>query len=321
MSGEPAAVVVLPQAPSWIELEAAQELVDHVAKMSGAHLPIQNESSLAGWLLPRFANQTAIFIGNVSSLPRSLQLPPEGFRVWVDTIGDAPALFVRGDDSCNASWPGASHSANIECRRGTLFGIYTLLERLGVVWLWPGPTGEAVPRRQSVSVPADLDVADAPKLLTRRYRATYGNSAMVGAVGRWSSLFRPPFNFNVSRVVELAAQERQWLNRMRVGSHDTPPWGSTFSGWWYVQPASCMSQPDLLLSRATRALAILTVKWLAGRETYGKEHPEWFALLQPNTTDNPSATARRGPWMHDGHMETAGVKMCANTPLALGKPC
>ena len=53
---------MLLQAPSWIELEAAQELVGHIAKMSGAHLPIQNESSLAGWLLPR------------SSIPRALPL-------------------------------------------------------------------------------------------------------------------------------------------------------------------------------------------------------------------------------------------------------
>ena len=168
VDGQAAAVVVLPQAPSWIELEAAQELVDHVAKMSGATLPIRNESAAAAQL--DALKVLKVFVGNVSALPDSSPPPPEGFRVWTAAVNGGTSLFIRGDDACSASWPGKSHSANNDCRRGTIFGVYELLERLGVVWLWPGPSGEAVPRRRTVSIPADLDVTDAPALLERRYR-------------------------------------------------------------------------------------------------------------------------------------------------------
>ena len=242
VDGQAAAVVVLPQAPSWIELEAAQELVDHVAKMSGATLPIRNESAAAAQ-----RDTLKVFVGNVSALPDSSPPPPEGFRVWTAAVNDDTSLFIRGDDACSASWPGKSHSANNDCRRGTIFGVYELLERLGVVWLWPGPSGEAVPRRRTVSIPADLDVTDAPALLERRYRPTYGNDDLTDPGGRWSALFKSPFNWNASRVVELAAQERQWLSRMRVGSHDTPPWGSAFGGWWCASPPPS-TPPSLIVS-------------------------------------------------------------------------
>ena len=52
---------------------------------------------------------------------------------------------------------------------------------------------------------------------------------------------------------------------LEQGSHDTPAWGQAFGSWWD--------------------------EWGANG-TLG-HHPEWFALLPPNSVVNPTSTARR----------------------------
>jgi hypothetical protein len=121
-------------------------------------------------------------------------------------------------------------------------------------------------------------------LAHRRYRPIYGNSDEIQ--GRWAPTV--PFLMNATTLAYLAAEEGKWLLHAGMGSHGTPPWGQAFGSWWQE---------------------------FGPNGTKG-HHPEWFALLPPNSVVNPTPAARRGPWMHAGHMETAGVKMCvSNTGL------
>ena len=136
-----------------------------------------------------------------------------------------------------------------------------------------------VPPRSTVTVPAGLNITDAPALMLRRYRPVYANSARVDQWRQYAG-----FMYNQSSIATLASTETSWLLRMGMGSHGAPNTGHAFSGWW---------------------------------GTYGHDHPDYFALLQPNTTFNPLPYARRGPWIR-GHgdmtLEVGTTKMCVSNP-------
>ncbi len=55
-------------------------------------------------------------------------------------------------------------------RIGTLYGVYGLLDRLGVRWLAPGEVGEEVPERKLDALP-EMDLTDKPMFFTRGFHA------------------------------------------------------------------------------------------------------------------------------------------------------
>ena len=267
--------LVVPAAPSWMELAAAHELSTQLLLATGGNLSVVSEAELTSKTRP------TLYIGRTKAGAKAAagrpKLKKEGFTVFVSD----GAGFLLGDDDCNSTWP-HKITDNSECRRGSLFGAYALLRTLGFEWLWPGAGGQATPdlTTTGVTIAAGMDVTDAPALAMRRYRPIYSNTAEVN--DRYAQ--RVPFLINRTLLAQLAKDESEWLLHAGMGSHDTPAWGQAFGSWW---------------------------------EEYGingsiGHHPEWFALLPPNSEVNPSGVARRGPWMHDGHEETAGVKMCVS---------
>lgn len=86
--------------------------------------------------------------------------------------------------------------------------------------------------------------------MLRRYRAVYSNSARTDS---WRA--QVPWAYDPAVVAHLATTEVAWLQTaMMMGSHSFPTTGHAFGGWWDASHA---------------------------------EHPGWFALLPPNTTENP----------------------------------
>ncbi len=253
--GRAAATVVLPAQPSPVEVSAATEFVRLVKGISGAELPVVNETA-AG--VPSGA---LVFLGNVSSLGAAgladAQLLPEGSAAVTRRTADgSPALFLLGDDACQPWVAGdrGSPTSNGPCRSGTLFGVVTFFrEVFGCEWLWPGPLGEVLPTWRDLSVPAMPSVVRRPEVappMLRRYRGVYSNAARVSG---WRALV--PWVFDAKVVAQLAASEEAWLNTaMMMGSHDFPDTGHAFGGWW---------------------------------PKYHEAHPEYFALLPPNTIENP----------------------------------
>ena len=274
--GRAAGQLVIPLAPSWIELAAAREISEQLLAATGANLTVVSEAHAQSGRPSLYVGRTRA--GAKASAGRPA-LKPEGYAVFV-TSG---AGFLMGDDDCNVTWP-RKITDNSECRRGSLFGAFALLRHLGFEWLWPGPGGQATPdlRSRGVGLGDSLELTDAPELAMRRYRPIYSNTAEV--YGRYAS--KVPWLINHTLLESLARDESEWLLRAGMGSHDTPQWGQAFGSWWG--------------------------EW-GDNGTLG-HHPEWFALLPPNTDVNPSPEPRRGPWMHDGHTETAGVKMCVSNP-------
>ena len=270
--------VVLPSRPSWIEADAAFEFTSHVVAATGCNLTVAPEG--AAVVGARAGGVPTLFIGATSAaakVARQIQLEPEGFAVFV--APEDGAAFVMGDDKhserCNGSWTNGSITNNADCRRGTLYGVHALLRSLGFDWLWPGTSGTVIPptlKSDGVRLAKELNLSDAPDLLVRRYRPAYEHVSFL------------PWIVNQTTQQTLAHDESQWMIRMGFGSHGAPQWGEAFSDWWG--------------------------KW--GANGTIAHHPEWFALLQPHTADNPGNVSRRGPAMEFGKLQVASTKLCVS---------
>jgi len=136
-------VVIRSPEASPSEQWAVTELVDHLEQMTGVTLPVQDGAG------PPPAR--AILIGDSPAL-RSLgvtldaeALGDDGFRIR--TVGDR--LIIAGGRT-----------------RGTLYGVYTFLESLGVRWWAPNETH--VPMKATVTV-GDLDIRQVPALEYRDF--------------------------------------------------------------------------------------------------------------------------------------------------------
>ena len=269
-----AAVVIPPEPAPGVE-QAAAEVSYYVSAMAGTATPLPVRRMGAPEKDPPPAY---VFVGRVDWALRLAAfdpstLPAEGHAIFAH---NASWLFVVGrEDTANGTCSAIVHTDEA-CPNDSLHGAYALLdERMGVDWLWPGESGEVIPRRTRVAVTAPSASAvrpSAPQLLQRRMRPIYGheslqmwrnaghNAAQDGALSTW---------LNSSVFEALAADETRWLQRMRMGSHDVPPWGQAFMDWW---------------------------------QKYNTTHLEYFAL-QP---DGHRGLAKRcGP---------EGVKMCVSNP-------
>ena len=129
--------IVIPDDPIPAEITAAQELAQHIEKMSGARLPIVSDS--------QFAGPHGILLGDNRLLaklgvkPDWKQLGKEGYLL---RVADSHLIIAGGRP------------------RGTLYGVYWLLEKhLGCRWFTPDTT--VIPRRTIVAVP-DLDITGKP---------------------------------------------------------------------------------------------------------------------------------------------------------------
>jgi len=112
---------------------AAEELRDHVAQLTGVELPVTTDD------VPCPAQ--AVLLGATRYTPMLDGAAPglDGFRIAVRE----PHLVIVSPRE-----------------RGVLYGVYALLERFGCRWYasWCAK----IPRRECLTVPADLDVAETP---------------------------------------------------------------------------------------------------------------------------------------------------------------
>ena len=132
-NGETDYVIVTEENPDECILTAVDELQNYIEKISGAKLDYITEDALTD-------SQKAIILGTGENM-------------------DSDAFTIRSD-SANLYISGGSD-------RGTLYGVYTLLEEyLGVRWFTP--TLEVVPENDDVVVDANIDRTVVPSFSVRR---------------------------------------------------------------------------------------------------------------------------------------------------------
>jgi hypothetical protein len=247
-NGQPRSQIVIGEQTSPSVQFAAKELQTFVAKMSGARLPMVAQAA---------ADMPAIRLGPAA---RAV-LPAERLRgirrdgylitrvgrdlciVGLDDTGprtDIEALLARGETHSMPAW---------DFHRGTLYGVYRLLEALGMRWFMPGDFGQRVPHAPTLTFSGEL--CENPHFISR-------------TVGYWSmsvgANFRKDFKKLTIMPGERAAigftpaENRLWELRMRGASFQIP------------------------LNHYPSA-----TRW---GERFGRTHPEYFALLPDGSRSN-----------------------------------
>jgi hypothetical protein len=175
--------VAHPDQPLPVEKVAAEDLASYLSRAVGvkARVVAEAEAEKGGGAVAwvgacRSTKALAGFAGPFKS---------EGYRI---ALKDG-ALRIAGDDG-----PGDAFAA--DNRTGTLFGVYDFLENdVGIAWIWPGPTGEDVPKLERLELKTSSR-EDAPRLMYRGIK------------------FSPAYNKHEPK--ELMAEFSKWFKRQRL---------------------------------------------------------------------------------------------------------
>ena len=251
--GRAVAVIVAPKGAAKPVRFAAEELRDHLNRMTGATFRIVETTP---------ANGPAVILGDSPEARaagiRAVSVAHDGYVI--KTVGNRLLIVGRDDPSARADIraklnrfrgrvSGTALKNNIApdvwaFDRGTACGVYRFLETLGVRWFFAGEKGTVVPRKASVTVP-DTDLREEPVF---KYR-------VVGS-SRWFPRLMSKKLIDPREFRDMgwdAYQNRLWLLRQRGSSTILP-----------------------LNHRPPR------VGWV---ERFAKEHPEYFALLADGRRD------------------------------------
>ncbi len=245
--GQARAVILIPDDPSPVVCEAADELARVIEKASGARLLIYPESEyersqnvrIPGW---PGSTATRLAVGNCQVLEENnfnlSELPPEGFII--KTVGNA--VILAGRDEPHLDDRRGRGQRLPSYTRGTWHAVCAFLEDyVGARWLWPGQLGEVIPATKNISV-GPIDRTGAPALISRTLRLGdfYNGPFLVASL-----------ELGVSLQQQFARSQQldRWADHQRLGSSLTI--------------ASTEFTKD---------------EWL---DEFAADHPDWFAL-QPN---------------------------------------
>ena len=199
-------------------LAAARELQHYIREMSGAELPIVDDSE--------DVEGPVVLVGE-SRLTRAV----EGLEV---PSGRTPML--REEGYVIRCRDGVLVLAGNDTRPflGTRYAVCELLHRLGVRWYMPGQFGEVVPRTPTIRVP-DMDLTDRPDFPIRDYW-THSQGDMKALRSEWKihnkmnptlrdddpSLFAVPSDGSINGYIsnELFEEHPDWFALLRDGTRN-----------------------------------------------------------------------------------------------------
>ncbi len=224
-SGEARVPIVIGEKASPLARYAAEELRDHLQRMTGAEFEIAEEGN------PGRPAAAGIFVGDtrVSAEAGLRSADLEAERIIVRCA--AGRLLLLGGDRGSPRIPPRGVYAT-----GTLSAVHDFLEtELGVRWLWPGKDGLVIPKRETVRIP-EIDRTYLPPLLQRKIRQ--GLRDWGGYVER--------LGMTPVMASALATEYRRWANRRHLGKRANFRFGHAYNNWL---------------------------------RDYGKQHPDWFAMM------------------------------------------
>jgi hypothetical protein len=215
--GAPVSAIVVAKGATVSVNYSAQELQYHLEKMSGAKVPILTDDKVG-----QTAPEALVLIGpskQTEALGVAIpELQPEGFMI--KTVGNA--LVIIGKDKSKTG-PADQFYTTAADQVGTYYGVIDFLQdQLDCQWLWPGPTGEYIPKRATVEI-GDIDIQEAPVLKRRHMRQVFPERKDFGPAEDY---------FDMSVKPKLTFEEYQWYRRVRMGRSEDAPSGHAFTKWW-----------------------------------------------------------------------------------------
>jgi hypothetical protein len=144
-AGQISQAIIIPDRPKPVEKAAAEELRYHLEKSTGLNLPVISEKNLTP------AVKGGFFLGATSAADKlGLNItdkPLNSFRIKADD----GFLYIVGHDNTR-------DEKRLDAAPGTLFGVYHYLQHvMGVRWLWPGATGESIPKHSAAIIDNSID--------------------------------------------------------------------------------------------------------------------------------------------------------------------
>ena len=144
-------VIVTEESPDECIVTATEELKNYIEKMSGAKLEVKEETEVTAETKMIIVGETEI--GQSIKEFNASEIKEDGFRIY----SNGAQVIIFGEDS-----------------RGTLYGVYSLLEDyFGVRWYTP--TFEKVPEKKDLIIDANMDVLDEPSFVIRRNSPAYAD--------------------------------------------------------------------------------------------------------------------------------------------------
>lgn len=218
-NGRATSVILLPDAATKQERQAATILARYVQMASGADLAIVRESKKRkGTLVSIGKTRLAQEAGLATT-----DLKDDGYRLSVT----GNVLYLLGRDTEMLHGTGA---------QGTVRAVFGLLDRIGFRWLQPTPMGTHVPKLQAITVPDDLDVTYTPP-----FRFVHGRFTNWGD---WSlaNSFRT--------AIRMYVGGETWMHGVPASLFTSHPEYFVMRNGRRIQPKNpknpqyCMSNPD-----------------------------------------------------------------------------
>ncbi len=262
-----AVIVMAEGAPAPVQF-AADELQEHLGRMTGGDFEVVSEAPADGVAIVLGDTPAARAAGiDVSEIGR------DGYAIR--TVGST--IFIAGTDDASAKSevlaklktevfpPTASRyrmeaelgEATWDFERGTLYGVYRFLEELGVRWFFPGPKGNIAPAQPDLTMQA-FSLQEEPHYQLRKVGRT---------TWQWYML-------DSSRISEMVNREE----------YEELGWGGDVLRLWLLRVRHS-SEWFAFNHRPTR---------LELEQRYGAEHPEYFALRENGERDLLPQTGRTG---------------------------
>ena len=233
---KPVPTIVVGKEATASEKFAAEELATYLKKITGQDLAVKvGAEPISG---------TVIGVGK-SKLTEHLDIAGLGVEDYIIDVEKNRLLIVGGRK------PPIRYRKSVVARdRGTLYGVYELLEQLGVRWYRPEAWGEHVPETKIIALPAGRQTYCPKGIPMRDAYNSY----------RWWR--------HETKEQRQAARLFATRNRMNCNMWTPPEYGGYYPGvnggghaYLYIIP----------------------------HKRYFKEHPEYFALIDGKRSDDPGA--------------------------------
>ena len=278
--------IVLPTVPNGVEKYAAEELSHHFTKAFGKAPEVVCEDKLDAARYPFH-----IYLGATKAAAGLPVGKLEGEEHVVKTLGNGLYLLGGDDDTAYSEVSKVSGVA----LRGTLYAAYDFLENeMDVKWLWPGETGEVVPKRTALAV-GEIDRRAQEPLVSRTY-----------AIPKIKEKIGFAKDANAARFFR---EQDRFLVRQRHGRRRFVPGGHAFTLWWDKYHEKHPEYFNLLpngkrMPQRSPNLCTLCVS----------EPGVWKQRVEEWRVQRAKSAARshlRYPWVNCCENDAAGLCVCA----------